>query len=143
MTRTYPTRPMAGVGVVVFKEDAVLLIRRGKPPNRGAISLPGGAQELGETVRETAVREVLEETGVTAQITDLVDAVDAIRKDAEGRILYHYTLIDFAADWVSGEPTPGSDADEAFWRPLDRLDELMLWAETKRVIRLADAIRRR
>ena len=73
MSREYPDRPFVGVGVVVWRGDNVLLIQRGKPPRIGAWSLPGGAQELGETVRETAVREVREETGVEIDVTHLID----------------------------------------------------------------------
>ncbi len=63
MSREYPEKPMVGVGVVVWRGAQFLLIRRGKPPRAGLWSLPGGLQELGETVRETAAREIREETG--------------------------------------------------------------------------------
>jgi ADP-ribose pyrophosphatase YjhB (NUDIX family) len=102
MTRLYPKRPVVGVGVVVCRDDTVLLVRRANAPGKGNWSLPGGAQELGETVFEAARREVLEETSVTVDVLGLVDVVDSIRPDSAGRIQYHYTLIDVVAEWRSG-----------------------------------------
>ena len=139
--REYPDRPLVGIGVIVFRDDEVLLIRRGKPPNKGALSLPGGGQHLGETVRQAAAREVMEETGLTVEVTHLVDVVDAIRGDTTGRIKFHYTLVDFAAEWRAGEAAAASDAEEAFWVPLEDIGALGLWSETERVIRKALALR--
>ena len=104
MSREYPDRPMVGVGVVVWRGPELLLIQRGKPPRKGAWSLPGGMQELGETVRETAVREVREETGLEIDLTHLIDVVDTITRDEDGRVRMQYTLVDFAAEWRAGEP---------------------------------------
>jgi len=139
--REYPDRPIIGIGVIVFRGEDVLLIRRSKPPNKGGISLPGGGQDLGETVRQAAAREVMEETGLEVEVTHLVDVVDAIRGDTAGRIKFHYTLVDFAAEWRSGEAMAGSDAEEAFWVPIDEIGGLGLWTETERVIRKAAALR--
>jgi 8-oxo-dGTP diphosphatase len=135
--REYPRRPFAAVGVVVFQEDTVLLIRRGKPPREGEWSLPGGSQNLGETVRETAAREVLEETGVSIGEPEFIEVIDAILRDGEGRVRYHYTLIDFQAEWTAGEPVAADDARHAEWVPLSRLEELNLWSKTVEVIRTA------
>lgn len=135
--REYPRRPFAAVGVVVFREDTVLLIRRGKPPREGEWSLPGGSQNLGETVRETAVREVLEETGVTIRDPEFLEVIDAILHDDQGRVRYHYTLIDFQAEWEAGEPIAADDAQHAEWVPLSRLEELNLWSKTVEIIRTA------
>ena len=110
MTRQYPKRPVVGVGVVVCRDDTVLLVRRANAPGKGNWSLPGGAQELGETVFEAARREVLEETSVIVDVLGLVDVVDSIRSDSAGRIEYHYTLVDVVAEWRSGEATPLDDA---------------------------------
>lgn len=172
MSREYPDRPIAGVGVVVLRDDQVLMIRRGREPRMGQWSIPGGKQELGETWRETAKREIREETGVEIDVIGIVDVVDAIIRDGdpprpgtaedstEGvglavhdsdganviplhdqpRVRYHYTLIDCAALWTSGEPVAGSDAAHAEWWPLDRLDELSLWSETVRIITVAAAL---
>lgn len=129
------SRPAVGVGTVVLKGDNVLLIRRGRPPKQGEWSIPGGRQEFGETVRDCARREVLEETGITADNFRLIDVVDLIRETG------HWTLVDFAADWVAGDPTPGDDAADAGWVPLSDLETLGLWAETVRIIRAAVAMK--
>jgi ADP-ribose pyrophosphatase YjhB (NUDIX family) len=135
--REYPPRPIVGIGVVVLKGDCVLLVRRGKPPNLGDWTVPGGAQELGETTEETARRELMEEAGVEVGALMLAATVDTIRHDAAGRVQYHYTIIDYAARWLSGEPRAGSDATAAVWAPMDRLDEYRLWSEAVRVIGIA------
>lgn len=134
MLPTMRDRPLIGVGAVVFKGPDVLLIRRGKPPAEGAWSLPGGAQELGETTRQTALRELLEETGVSARILGLLDVVDYIERDRDGRPLCHYTLVDWLCAWQSGAPRPGDDALDAAWFPPATLATLDLWDETRRVI---------
>ncbi|MEQ9361916.1 MAG: NUDIX domain-containing protein, partial [Rhodospirillales bacterium] len=94
MSREYPERPIVGIGAVVLKDDQVLLIRRGKPPRIGSLSLPGGAQRVGETVNEGALREVMEETGIEAEVLGLIDVVDSMTRDDDGRLQFHYTLID-------------------------------------------------
>lgn len=167
MNREYPDRPIAGVGVVVLRDNMVLMIRRGREPRRGQWSIPGGKQRLGETWRDTAAREVREETGVEIDVVGIVDVVDAIVRDGDPprpgtdeaaaaanddgpgnvaplhdpeRVRYHYTLVDCAARWTGGEPVAGGDAAEATWWPLDRLDELSLWTETMRTITEAAAL---
>lgn len=125
--------PVPAVGIVCLRGDAVLLIRRGKAPKMGEWSLPGGRIEPGERAVDAALRELAEETGVTARIAALIDVVDGIF--AESRL--HYVLIDYAAEWVSGEPLAGDDALEARFVPLDQVDELIEWSETRRIIGLA------
>lgn len=141
-SREYPTRPYIGVGVVVLRDDSVLLIRRGKPPRAGEWSLPGGGQHVGETVRETAIREVTEETGITISEPHFLEVIDAIFRDPDGRVQYHYTLIDFWAEWAAGEAVAADDAQHAEWVPLSHLEELGLWNKTIEVIRDADRMRR-
>ena len=130
--------PVPAVGVVCLRGDEVALIGRGKPPRMGEWSLPGGRIEPGERAVDAALRELLEETGVTARITGLLDVVDGIFPEA-GR---HYVLIDYAADWLSGEPVAGDDALEARFAPLDQVEALIDWSETRRIIALAVARRR-
>jgi 8-oxo-dGTP diphosphatase len=137
MIRMYPKQPVVGVGVVVCRNDTVLLVRRGKAPGKGNWSLPGGAQELGETVFEAARREVQEETSVSVDVLGLVDVVDSIHADQAGRVQYHYTLVDVLAEWRSGEARPLDDAAAVAWVERSRLDEHDLWSETVRVIELA------
>jgi 8-oxo-dGTP diphosphatase len=109
-SRRNPERPVVGVGVVVWRQDQFLLIRRGKEPNKGQWSIPGGAQKLGETIFEAAAREVLEETGLRVTVNRLVDVVDGIMPDEKGGIRYHYTLVDVVAESMEGEPVAADDA---------------------------------
>lgn len=141
--REYPSRPIVGVGVVVWRGDEVLLIERAKPPLQGTWSIPGGAQEVGETVAAAGRREVLEETGIDVEITGLVGVVDSIRHDDEGRVRSHYTLIDLTGEWVDGELRPGDDASDCRWVRLDELAAYELWSETLRIIRRAAELRPR
>lgn len=137
--RQNPIRPIVGVGAVVFNGREVLLIRRGKPPKENEWSLPGGAQLLGETTYEAAVREIREETGLTIQPTCVLDVVDYIDKTPEGTIQFHYTLIDFLAVTTGGTLQAGTDAIDARFFPLEEALALPLWTETQRLIELGAA----
>ncbi|MCH6588794.1 MAG: NUDIX hydrolase [Proteobacteria bacterium] len=130
----YPNRPLIGVGAIVLKGARVLLVRRAKAPSAGRWSLPGGRQRLGETVRETAAREVREEAGVEVEVTALLDVVDSITRDEAGAIAYHYTLVDFLAEWRAGDARAGGDATEAVWADPGDLAPYDLWDETLRLI---------
>ncbi len=132
--REFPDRPWIGIGVVVFKGDAVLLVRRGKPPRMGEWSVPGGAQALGETAEATARRELLEEAGVLAGPLMLAAVVDALEREPGGRPRFHYTIIDFVAEWRSGDPVAGDDVTDARWFGPEELPGLGLWSEALRVI---------
>lgn len=131
--------PIAAVGVVCFRGDDVLLIRRGAPPLEGAWSLPGGRIEWGERAADAARRELKEETGCTAAMVGLVDVVDAIftRRGPGEAPWGHYVLVDYAARWTKGEPLAGDDAREARFFGSDELATLDLWDETRRVIEAA------
>ncbi len=141
MTREFPDRPIPGVGVVILGAKGVLLIKRAKPPRRGQWSLPGGAQELGETVFEAARREALEETGLEIEVLGLIDVVDSITPDdgEHGEIRLHYTLVEILAVPAGDDESPaaGSDAEDAAWFALDDVPGLTLWPETERIINLA------
>lgn len=146
MSREYPPRPLVGLGVIMLRPmgatRAVLLVRRGKPPNAGRWSIPGGAQELGETAEAGARRELLEETGLHAGRLLLAAHVDSITRDSAGAVQFHYTILDFAAEWAGGEPQAGGDAADAAWAPLDGLAPYNLWSEAHRVIALAQDVLR-
>jgi 8-oxo-dGTP diphosphatase len=137
MSREYPARPIVGVGVVIWHGDRVLLAQRAKPPRVGHWSLPGGAQQLGETVAQAARREVMEEVGLEVALGDIVATIDLIERDPDDRVRYHYTLIDFVAEAASAVVRPGSDAADARWFSVAEIELLGLWSETVRVIKLA------
>jgi len=128
---------MVGIGIVLFRREEVLLIKRGRPPAMGAWSLPGGGQEMGETAEACARRELLEETGLLAGPLTLIAHVDSIHYDAQGRIEYHYTILDFAGHVAGGEPRAGDDVTELAWVHPDQFDEYELWEEARKVIRQA------
>ena len=134
-SRTHPDRPIVGVGVVVWRGDRFLLVKRGKEPNKGQWSIPGGAQHLAATVFSAAAREVLEETSLVVDVQHLVDVVDGIMTDDAGSVVYHYTLVDLVAHSPEGEPVAADDAAAVGWFQLDDLAGLGLWSETERIIR--------
>ena len=131
----YPTSPQSAVGAVVIHDDRVLLVKRGKPPGKGLWAIPGGRIELGETLQEAAEREIKEETGVIIQAKSPVYTFDVINRDQEGRIRFHYVIVDLMADYVSGKPDPQSDACEARWISAHELDRLQVSRTTRRVLR--------
>ena len=133
--REYPNYPMVGVGAVIWKLDKFLLIKRGKEPFLGKWSIPGGRQELGETAKQAVAREVYEETSLNIKVGNLIDVVDSIITGETEKIRFHATLIDYTAEWVSGEAKAKSDAIDIGWHNIAELDTLELWSETNRVIR--------
>lgn len=133
-SRRYPERPLVGLGIVVLRPGGVLLVRRGAPPAEGLWSLPGGAQELGETAEEGARRELREETGLEVGPLELVGYVDSIHRDVAGQVVYHYTILDFAALWRGDAPRPGSDITDLAWVAFDQFDAFALRAEARRII---------
>jgi 8-oxo-dGTP diphosphatase len=125
--------PRPGAGVVCVRGTKVLLIRRATPPLQGQWSLPGGKIALGETARAAALRELKEETGVEAEIVGLIDVVDAIFT-VSGGTTSHHVLIDYAAQWIAGEPKAGDDASDAAFFPLEEALSLVEWSQTRRII---------
>ncbi len=141
MPRSYPDRPYVGVGIVVFRDEMVLLVERSKPPIRHRWSIPGGAQEIGETVQQAALRELMEETSLEVDLIGLIDVVDGITRDDQSRVQFHYTLVDFAAEWRAGDAVAGDDVGVVRWVPLAELEGMGLWAETVRIIRRGQSMR--
>ena len=133
--RDYPINPLVAVGAVVFKKDKVLLVKRDNPPGKGLWAIPGGRVRLGETLQEAAERETREETGVVIQAKHPVYAFDVIERDTHGRIRFHYVILDLLADYITGEPNPGSDACDARWIAHHELDEIPLSTNTKRFLK--------
>jgi 8-oxo-dGTP diphosphatase len=133
--RVYPERPLVGVGVVVRQAGKVLLIKRGQPPRQGEWSIPGGLVRLGERMEDCAIREVMEETGLSVRLAGFIDVVDLIERDETSAVRYHYAMVDFVADWVSGEAMAGDDAADVAWVALEELESYRLWEKTAEIIR--------
>lgn len=131
-----PSAPVVGVGAVVWKDGRILLIKRGRPPRLGSWSLPGGRQELGETVYQTARREIREETGVDIRILDIAGVVDLIDRVGED-IRFHYTVIDVVALWLSGEAVAGDDAAAVVWVAPERLSDYGVTEAVSRIVATA------
>ena len=128
-------KPVPAVGTVCFRGEDVALIRRGTKPMVGSWSLPGGKIEFGESTGEAALRELKEETGLTARLVGLVDVVDGIfTSRTTGDVTRHFVLFDYAAVWVSGTVMAGDDAAHAEWISPARLENLEIWEETRRII---------
>jgi 8-oxo-dGTP diphosphatase len=130
----YPHSPQVAVGAVVFRDDKVLLVKRDQPPGKGLWAIPGGSVRLGETLQEAAEREIREETGITIRAKAPSSTFDVIERDDQGRIRFHYVIVDLDADYLSGEPTAGDDASEARWVTLDHLDKMPVSKHTRQLL---------
>jgi ADP-ribose pyrophosphatase YjhB (NUDIX family) len=134
MKREFPEHPLVGVGAIIIEDRRVLLVKRAHPPIQGQWSIPGGALEVGELVRDAAVREAREETGLIVEPGDLLGVFDRVLRNAQGRVQYHYVLIDFLCRPVGGELHAASDAAEVRWFVREQLPELNLAEDTLDVI---------
>ena len=142
MNRKYPDHPIVGVGGIVFQGDEVLLIKRGKEPGLGQWSIPGGVVRTGEPLKEAVVREVFEETHLEVEVLALAKILERIYRDPDGRVAYHYVLVDFLCRMVSGTLQADSDAQQACFVPLADLASYKVVPITLEVIRRADWLRK-
>ncbi|WP_460074963.1 NUDIX hydrolase [Roseibium sp. ROS1] len=141
MSRFYPEAPRASVSVLCHRDGRALLVKRGRPPFKDHWSLPGGVIELGETLQEAAARELLEETGVTAAISEPVETFDSIQRDDDGRVVTHFILTVFCGPYLSGTAVAADDAAALDWVGLEDLDGLLTTPGTPDRIRRHLAIR--
>jgi len=135
MQREFPELPLVGVGAVIIENARVLLVKRAHPPLAAQWSIPGGVLEVGEMVREAAIREVREETGLIVEPGDLLGVYDRVLRNAEQRVQYHYVLIDFLCRPAGGELQAADDATEVRWYTCEELPVLRLAEDTLDVIR--------
>ena len=135
--REYPERPVIGVGGVVIADGRALLIKRGHPPLEGEWSIPGGTLELGETLLEGVQRELLEETALQVRVVDLIEVFDRVFRDDSGRLQYHFVILDYLCEAVSGDARAGSDVTHVAWASENELERYSLTPTATRVIRRA------
>jgi len=134
MKREFPEVPLVGVGSIIIEGGKVVLVKRAHPPIQGQWSIPGGVLEVGELVREAAIREAREETGLIVDPGELLGVFDRVLRDGEKRVQYHYVLIDFLCQRVGGELRAASDAEEVRWFSREELPALDLAQDTLEVI---------
>jgi ADP-ribose pyrophosphatase YjhB (NUDIX family) len=135
MSREYPATPFVGVGAVIVHDNRVLLIRRGQPPLLGEWSLPGGVLECGETLRQATIREAREETGLAVEVGEMLGVYERIIPSDNGRVRYHYVLIDYLCRPAGGELMAGTDAAEVGWFTREQLPALNLAYDADDVVR--------
>jgi 8-oxo-dGTP diphosphatase len=135
MDREYPDRPLIGVGAIIVDSNRVAVVRRAHEPLKGEWSIPGGVLELGETLRDGVAREALEETGLVIASGEVLEVFDRIARDAQGRIQFHYVLVDFLCRRVSGELRAGGDASEARWISAPELNRFPIADSAQAVLR--------
>ena len=138
-TRSYPEKPVIGVGALVFKNDSFLLIKRGKPPLAGTWSLPGGGVKPFENLQHAVIREVKEECGIDIEVINLIKEFEYIEREDDGRVRYHYIVFDFKAQYKGGTLLSSSDALDARWVHIDELPNYHLTRAVKEIIQ--DAIK--
>ena len=142
MRRKYPHHPIIGVGGIIFHQDRVVLVKRGKEPGLGQWAIPGGVVRTGETLKEAVVREVSEETHLEVEVLGLAKVLDRILRDPEGRVVYHYVLVDFLCHYQGGELRSDSDAADARFVPLKDLPSYQISPVTLEVIHRAAWLRK-
>lgn len=134
-SKIYPDRPQVAVGAIVFKNDRVLLVRRGQSPSQGLWAIPGGSVELGESLQEATEREIFEESGLTIKANEPVFTFDYVERDDTGRIRYHYVIVDLMAEYIGGEPRPGDDVTEVRWVSSQEMKRLEVSPKTLELLR--------
>jgi 8-oxo-dGTP diphosphatase len=122
LKRLYPDQPLVGVGALIICKDKMLLEKRRNEPGKGKWSIPGGLVELGEDIEQTVIREVKEETGLEVEKPELIDVVDQVSLDENGKVRYHFIIIDYFVKLKGGTLKAASDAAELRWVGLDEVE---------------------
>jgi 8-oxo-dGTP diphosphatase len=128
LKRLYPDQPVVGIGIVIVENQKIVLIKRGNEPARGKWTIPGGLVELGEPTENAVIREAKEETCLDVENPVLIDVVSQVDLDAEGRVKYHYVIVDYLVHIRSGDVAAASDAEELRWVPFDEVEKYDLTA---------------
>jgi ADP-ribose pyrophosphatase len=126
----YPVVPRVGVGAITIHQGRILLVKRGTEPSRGLWAIPGGTLKLGETLQECAAREILEETGINIKVGKCLYVFDFFEYDDSGKIKFHFVVVDFAGEYISGQPKGADDAEEARWLKPEELNKLPVSKKT-------------
>ena len=134
MAREYPAHPVVGVGAVVVRDGKALIVKRAHEPRKGEWSLPGGLLELGESLPDAVRREIKEETGLDIEVGPMIETFDRVHRDDQGKIRYHFVIVDFVCWAKSGEAVPGSDADGVAWVAVEEIDQYQVNAHASAVI---------
>ncbi len=134
MAREYPEHPVVGVGAVIVRDGKALIVKRAHEPRKGEWSLPGGMLDLGESLTDAVRREVREETGLDVELGPIIETFDRVHRDAEGRIRYHFVIVDYVCWPIAGDAVAGSDAEAVAWVTADEVDAYGINAHAKAVI---------
>jgi 8-oxo-dGTP diphosphatase len=137
MKREYPDQPIIGVGGIIFQDRNVLLVKRAKSPGKGQWSLPGGAIELGEPVREALRREIFEETSINITIEGLVRVLDKILYDEQNRVRFHYVIADYWGRFLSGRLRADSDISDANFFAINQIRDMDIDGDVKDTVAMA------
>jgi 8-oxo-dGTP diphosphatase len=135
LKRLYPDQPIVGIGVVIVKDGQMVLIKRGNEPGRGKWSIPGGIVELGEHITQTVIREAKEETCLDVTNPHLIDVVDTVDLDPDGKVKYQYVIVDYLVKVVGGEIAAASDAEELRWVPFGEVESYVLTSSFREFFR--------
>ena len=138
--RLYPPRPILAASLAVFRDGKVLIASRTAPPAQALFSLPGGVVEIGETLQDAALREVMEEVGVAAEIVGFVDHAEVIQRDSDGSIKRHFVITCFAGRWISGEGHPSAEAGAVLWVDPDAMGSIPTTKGLPTTLRKAKAV---
>jgi ADP-ribose pyrophosphatase YjhB (NUDIX family) len=138
--RLYPPRPILAASLAVFRDGKVLIASRTAPPAQALFSLPGGVVEIGETLQDAALREVMEEVGVAAEIVGFVDHAEVIQRESDGRIKRHFVITCFAGRWISGEGHTSAEAGAVLWVDPDAMGSIPTTKGLPTTLRKAKAV---